>query len=231
MRSRGIVNACVAVLALQSVVPACASEAPPDIATVCANTACRTGGYDAVVGVDAEHYTTIPVTHSPYLLDDGSVLIFPGETIAVQFAVDGDKIGKPLSAKRYAPHLPLQVVISGGAPTSNPENDGLPIVTAKMPADEVALLGPNTLLLSYGQLKERGSTGMALIIEHNLAHTMKLDAIVAELAVGKYKQHYTSTCPIMPKMWGYESWPNALGPLVLGNFRFLPDGGTSLTCN
>lgn len=194
----------------------------PDAEKVCAERTCRAGGYDAVIGVDADHYTQIPVTHSPYILDDGSVLVFPGETVAVQFSVDGDKLGPPISARRYAAHLPVLIERSGGAPMTNPEDATLPIVNAKLPADEVANLLPNTLLVSYGQSKEKGATGMRLIVEHNLPQTIKLDAIVAEISSGSYHQHYTSTCPIMPKMWGDEMWPNALGPLILRKFRFQP---------
>jgi hypothetical protein len=197
----------------------------PDVDKVCAQHACRAGGYEAVVFVDGEHYTTIPVTHSPYILDDGSVLVFPGETIAVQFAPSGDKLGPPISVQRYAAHLPALIVVKAdGQPDANPDDATLPSIRENAPADEVAKLPPNTLLIAYGQFKKTGDKGMALIVEHNLTQTIKLDAIVAEISPGKYKQHYTSTCPIMPKMWGNENWPNALGPLVLKNFRFQATG-------
>jgi hypothetical protein len=203
----------------------------PDIDKICANTACRTGGYEAVVGVDADHFTMIPVTHSPYILDDGSILIFPGESIAVQFSMDGDKLGPPISAKRYAPHLPALIVKSGGAPEINADDAALPLINGKTPADEVSSLPPNTLLVSYGQFKPRGQAGMNLTVESNLAVTIKLDAIVAEISSGAYHQHYTSTCPIMPKLAGYEMWPNALGPIILRNFRVQPTDTASVTCS
>jgi hypothetical protein len=121
-------------------------------------------------------------------------------------------------------------VKAGGAPEVNTDDSTLPVISGRLPADEVAGLAPNSLLVSYGQLKPRGQTGMDLTVESNLAHTIKLDAIIAEISPGSYHQHYTSTCPIMPKMWGVESWPNALGPLILRNYR-LQTSSDTVTCN
>jgi hypothetical protein len=64
---------------------------------------------------------------------------------------------------------------------------------------------------------------MALEVEHNLPHTVKVDAIIALIKTGAYDQHYTSTCPILPKIFGNEAWPEPLGPLIIRNVRFLPD--------
>ena len=201
-----------------------------DIDKVCAERACRAGGFEAVVGVDAERFITIPVSHSPYLLEDGSILLFPGETVAVQFAIDGGDIAKPVAATRYAPHLPALIVKEGGAPQANPDDAGLPPVTAPLPADEVALLPPNTVLLSYGQLKPKGESGMALVVEHNLARTLKYSAMIFVVQTGGgYRQSQTSSCPVMPKMWGHETWPDRLGAIVLGNFHF-PADSTVMTC-
>jgi hypothetical protein len=229
MGRRGYCGVAASLLFLFAARPVVADDPAPDIEKVCAARACRTGGYQAAVFVDADHFTLIPVSRSPYILDSGAVLVFPGETIAVQFAPDGDKLGQPISAQRYAAHLPALIVKADGQPIANPEDATLPAVTGNRPADEVAKLPPNTLLISYGQFKQTGEKGMALIVEQNLPQTIKLDAIVAELSPGGYKQHYTSTCPIMPKMFGNENWPNALGPIVLKNFRFQA-GGNSFTC-
>jgi len=223
----------VAALASQAAVPAKAPDQPPgspDVEKACAQRTCRVGGFEAVIGVDKDRYMTIPVTRSPYLLEDGSILMFPGETIAVQFAVNGDTLGAPLSVQRYAPHLPAFILMSGGAPVVNSEDATLPQIKEDLPAKEVAALPPNTLLLSYGQFKPKGETGMVLTLEHNLPHTVKLDLTIAEISPGAYKQHYTSSCPIPPKIWGNENWPNALGPIVLDKFRFLADGGTTMNC-
>ena len=212
------VNAALAAICLTAAAAMGADK--PDIDKICAERTCRSGGYEAVVGVDAEHFMTVPVSHSPYLLEDGIIVLYPGETIAVQFAVDGDTL-KPISATRYAPHLPALIVNPGGAPLANPEDAGLPAMKAELPADEVALLAPNTILLSYGQLKPTGTSGMTLVVEHNLARTVKYAARIYVLAPGGgYRQNGTSTCPVMPKMWGHESWSDRLGPILVGKFHF-----------
>ena len=114
-------------------------------------------------------------------------------------------------------------------PVPNPDDASMPPVSGKLPADEVAALPPNTILISYGQLKRLGASGMTLVSEHNLAHMVKFDAVIAEFATDSYRQHPTSSCPVMPKMWATESWPNALGPIVLANFRFSASSDT-MTC-
>jgi hypothetical protein len=60
-----------------------AVAAAPDIDAVCAATACRDGGYEIALRLDKGHYRTLPVTRSPYILEDGSILIFPGEAFAI----------------------------------------------------------------------------------------------------------------------------------------------------
>jgi len=224
-----IVNAAVVAASLLAL-PAAAADVP-DIDAICAKTACRTGGYFAVVSVDAAHFIGVNVSRSPYLLEDGAILLFPGETLAVTFAVDGDTLGKPISAVRYAPHLPLLIArTQGDKPAANPDDATLPVVLGKMPADEVASLPPNTLLISYGQFKPEGPAGMVLTLEHNLPHTLKLDAVITEISTAGYKQHASSTCPVLPKIWDNESWPYPLGPIILAKVRFQPDSG-DIVCN
>jgi hypothetical protein len=207
---------------------AAAADDVPDLDAICAKTACRTGGYYAIVSVDATHFVGVQVGRSPYLLENGSLLVFPGETLAVTFAVDGESL-KPVSVRRYAPHLPLPIAkASGEKPSTNADDAALPVVSGKLPADEVAGLPPNTLLVSYGQYKPQGESGMTLTLDHNLPHTLKFDAIIAELPQGSsaYSQHYTSTCPVQAKIWGNESWLTPLGPIILTRFRFQADGPT-----
>ncbi len=187
---------------------------------LCAQIACRKGGYEAVIRVDDKRYTTVPVSRSPYIMDDGSILIFPGETIAVQFTIDKDQPGHPTMIKRFAPKLLANISTPSG-PVADSANADLPVLKEGLPAQETAELPPNTLVISYGQFE--GQSGMVLEVEHNLPHTLKVDAIIALIKPGSYVQHYTSTCPIMPKMFGTESWPEPLGPLIIRNVRFLPD--------
>jgi hypothetical protein len=209
-------------------VPALAADDAPDIAKVCAAQSCRDGGYEAVVAVDAEHYTTIPVSHSPYVLEDGSLLVFPGETLAVQFARDGDNLGAIVSVRRMAPRYPAQIANPGASPAVNPADAALPALPGGLPAEETAALPPDTLLVSYGQMDPKGLAGMQLQLEHNFTRALKLTAILNQVRPGTYNTHATSTCTVMPRMFDQESWPDVLGPIILGRFRFQDD---TMVCN
>jgi hypothetical protein len=227
MRILRCVNSALVAMALLPGLVMAADDAP-DLDAVCAKTACRAGGYFALVSVDASHFVGVQVGRSPYLLENGSLLVFPGETLAVTFALDGDTL-KPTAVKRYAPHLPLPIArAENDKPQSNPDDDALPTVSGKLPADEVANLPPNTLLVSYGQYKPQGESSMILTLDHNLSHTLKFDTIIAEMPSGGsgYSQHYTSTCPVQAKVWDNESWPIPLGPIILTRFRLQPDSPT-----
>lgn len=209
--------------------PALAADAP-DIDKVCAERTCRAGGFEAVVAVDSEHYSTVPVSRSPYLLTDGSLLIFPGETIAVQFAIDGDSLGKPVAAQRYAPHYPALIVESGGSPKTNPDDAALPQTKRGTAPEELAGLPDNTVLISYGQMEPRGLGGMQLVAEHNFHATLKFDALINVIEPHAYRSAHSSTCPVRQGLIMYESWPDRLGPIVLSNIRFLA-AGDAMTCD
>ncbi|HVZ29308.1 MAG TPA: hypothetical protein VG839_02870 [Asticcacaulis sp.] len=182
----------------------------------CASQACRKGGYNVALRVDAKKYATVPVSHSPYILPNGSIMIFPGETIAVQFTLDGDKLTAPKFYKAYAPRLPAQV--TSGGKMSDPD-------TAGLGKDDAGSLPPNTVLLSYGQFK--GQAGMVLEVEHNMPRTVKLDALMAVIQQGAYVQKPAATCPVKAKLLAFETWQQPLGPMVLANTRFAADGDTT----
>ncbi|WP_443747770.1 hypothetical protein [Asticcacaulis solisilvae] len=209
-----------AVAAMLAGAPAFAqTAAEPQPADACQATACRTGGFDAVVLVDKDHYRTVPITHSPYVLPDGSILIFPGETIAIQFRRDGDTLSAPTFYRRFAPALPARIE-TGDKVGDDPANAGLPVIKGDVSKDKVAGLPPDTLLLSYGQAN--GQPGMMLFVDHTFARTLKLDATMSLIGKGRYEQRPTSTCPILPGVSSFESWPNPLGPMILKGFRLLP---------
>ncbi len=216
---------------------ACAAHADPpapDLDTVCAQSGCRDGGFDIAIAVDSSRYTTIPVTRSPYVPDATSVLIFPGETIAVQFTPEGDKLTNPKFIGRYAPAM-AAAVASGGEVSANPADAKWPKLKGELAREQMADLPPNTLVISYGQLDPR-SGGMMLKTEHNFARPLKFTAVLAVIGQGKYVQHATSTCAVLPGMFGMESWADLLGPLVLTDFRFLDlpkaaNGAFTMNCS
>lgn len=188
-----------------------------DPAAACGTQACRKGGFSIAIRDEGKPATVIPVVRSPYVLPNGSIAIYPGETIAVQFTLTGDKLSAPKFVKAFAPRLPAQVSANGRL-SDNPEN-------AALSKDDAATLPPNTMLLSYGQFKGQG--GMVLQVEHNMPRAVKVDALMAVIQDGGYMKKPTSTCPVRPKLVGFETWPQALGPMVLANTRFAADGDTT----
>jgi hypothetical protein len=205
--------------ALLMVGPALAAEADSG----CEMTACRPGGFKLAVFFDRDHYTGISVTHSPYVLPDGAILIFPGETLVFELPLDGEKIGRPKFLGAYQPKYPMMSDPDAPLPPS-PNLEKL----------DPAKLPPNTLVLSYGQTggRAQGDPMMMLTLSDNLPMTLKLDAIMTVIRphTTAYEQVPTSTCPLMPKAFGMESWPNALGPMILRNIRVLP-AGAPMGCN
>jgi hypothetical protein len=214
--------------------PVLSQSATPDLDAICAQRGCRDGGFDIALGIDKQRYTTIPVTRSPYVPDDSSVLIFPGETIAIQFRSDGSNLTQPKFFKRFAPELPAQIA-KDNVLQDNAVNATLPKLAGVMPRDQVADLPLGTIVISYGQYKPHDG-GMMLRTEHNFSQTLKFDAIISIIQKGAYDQRRTSTCGVMPGMSGTEGWAGALGPIILTNFHFLPSQKSSgnsitMTCN
>lgn len=186
-------------------------------AEICAKTVCREGGAKLTVFFDKERSTKLDVTRSPYV-KDGAILIFPGETLAFELPFDGDKIGEPKFLGTYQPDFPMLRDPAGPA----------------LPKLDKSKLAPNTLVLSYGQMDGRGKGGpsMMLTLTQNLPMTVKLDAFMTVLRPDSSEtvQAYTSTCPLMPNRNSFENWPNALGPMILSNFRFQASG-TAMVCD
>jgi hypothetical protein len=114
-------------------------------------------------------------------------------------------------------------VIGNTEPRDDPQN-------AALPDDPPDGATPDTLVISYGQFKPKGESGMVLSLKHNLPHTLKLDAFINVIKPRAYEQHATSACPVPPKLGGFENWPDVVAPIVLANFRFLPEG-SDMRCN
>jgi hypothetical protein len=212
------------------------SGAPqPSIDEVCAKTACRKGGFEVAVRVDAQHFSTVPVTRSPYVLDDGGILIFPGETLMFQLAVDGEKLGRPTFVKALAPEIPAKIATDEKV-VVNPDDASLSPLPQKSGDTDYAALPPDTIVISYGDMSdfyEKGDKpdkmatepGKILIVSSNLSRPFKYDATMFVIKIGKggYAQSHTSTCTVMPHAGGSEMWPDPMGPMILENFRFVSD--------
>ncbi len=205
-------------LAAALMLAATAATADPE----CATTACRAGGFDLAIRLEDQHYKAITVTPTPYVMGNGTILIVPGETIAVQFnLVDGQIAGPAIFLGRFAPHLPVPIA-NGQTPVPNPQDAGLPAITGNSPAALLGQLPPNSLLISYGQ-EQTGAT-MYLDFYSNLPRRLKLDAVMSVFGADGFVTGPTSICPLSPMTEGHEIWPDPLGPLALTNPHLLADG-------
>jgi hypothetical protein len=229
MSSR-ILALCLAVLALSRTVAADVSTAPPPkpgADAICAAAACRKGGFDVALRTDSTHFTPIPVTHSPYVLPDGAILIFPGETVAIQFAVEDGKVGRGTFVRAFAPRYPMQITRDGQT-AANPDDAALPVLKEGGPKDELAGLPPNTVVVSYGQ--RSGGIDMTLMMEQNMPAALKFDLTVTLPESGDYRQHAATSCPVGSNMMDDEGWGQPLGPILIANPRLLEPSAT-ISCN
>lgn len=204
-----------------------AAAAAAQAAKDCANAACRKALPAVVIRIDEARFRTIPVPQSPYVLDANALLIFPGETVAIQFAVEGDKIVGAKLLERLAPALAAPLLIEQKV-AANPDDAALRKIPDGLPKAQLAAFPANVMLLSYGQ--SSGKPDTMLYMQHNLARNVKVDAIMALFGPEGYVQRSTSTCVLMPNVLGAEHWPQPLGPMILTKPRLLPDGA-DMSCS
>lgn len=191
---------------------------------ICAATPCRAGGLEIVLRLNKDSYTPIPVGKSPFIMEDDALLIYPGETFAIQYDVVNGKPTAPRWLQSYAPQHPMKILRSDKV-VDNAADQALPPIVKHKDNDK-ALIPPNTVLLSYGQLT--GQTDMMLVVESTLPDIVKFDAVMALVAKGGgYSFKPTSTCPVANHL--FELWPHPIGPIILKNIRFLPKDA-ELTC-
>ncbi|HVZ29307.1 MAG TPA: hypothetical protein VG839_02865 [Asticcacaulis sp.] len=206
--------------------PAVASSASPPSEDICAHTACRKGGFNIAVLWEDGNYVGVPVPHSPYVLDDGSIIIYPGETLAFQFSVDGDTLSPPKFVQRFAPRHAAQVYVDGKL-SANPDDAQLP------PRPDVTELPPNTILISYDNLddmKKGMGTGTSLEVGSTLPKMLKFDATLNMLkTVGTgYDPKHRDTCAVQAHSYGAIAWSNPNASIVIRHFHFTTD---LMTCS
>jgi len=180
---------------LAIVPPASAAHRDGEVVTYgadCGASGCRAGGTSIdIKGADGRDYS-IPVARSPYVLADGTIVIYPGESLVFEIP-GGDTPGTP--------HL-----LADGA-SAGP--------------------GAATLTLNYSVR----DTMMELNISNGFDKSLKLDAYLGSPRGDSWSLHYTSSCTVLPHIFDMESWPAPLGPIFISNIRYLPAGGTTMTCD
>jgi hypothetical protein len=167
----------------------------------CGQLSCRPGGNRVELHLDAERALSFAVPKSPYVTKDGSIIIYPGETLEFDFPNAGTDLGPP----RFLRDTKNNVTSS----------------------DSAAAKAPAALTIDFEQETIGGGPYMHMNLRHTLTKTLKLDATISGFTREGLKQSHSSTCALMPKIFDDESWPGILGPVVLANARVVDNAKTS----
>ncbi|MFT4091479.1 MAG: hypothetical protein QM645_12155, partial [Asticcacaulis sp.] len=204
-----------------------AQDTDDSFAALCKDTPCRNGGYEVLVNSPDGKIQVIEVLQSPYVAlngNSGAVLLFPGETIAVQFDIQNDQPVNPRLLQRFSAQFPVRAMI-GKRVTEHPEDKDLPVLPSE---NRQSALPPNTLLLSFGQMD--GLPGMVMIAESTLPKRLKYKAIMTVQKDDNYYNRPTSSCPVLAGASSYEHWPHTINNLLLHGFVFQEDDD-KVVCN
>lgn len=198
---------------------------------------------DLIARDGVNHYEAV-FNATPYV-QNGTITIYPGETLVFQFAVGPDGPGAPVFVREIVGpdtvKVPPSVADAKNDPTLDVQHDPktdenvyfvkpgsiyAPSATAK---DNLKDEPPGTLILSYRQVE--GRPDMELRIEHNLPTSLKYDAQMDRLGQrGSTGLQSTSTCPVQSLITGLETWPYPIGVITLTNFRSI-DMSNGFSCN
>ena len=82
----------------------------------------------------------------------------------------------------------------------------------------------NTLKMSFAQ---ESDAGMILFINNSSKRYIKYD--LEMMLIDSEDIYKTSSCPLMPEISNYESWPHPIFQLVMSNFHWVDE--SNLECN
>jgi hypothetical protein len=185
-----------------------------DLAKACARSVCRTEAKPIRLrDVDGGEFE-YPTELFPYA-DDGSVTVFAGEAIVLDFAADGSTAKDP-----HFVHVIDRVDTSNIRGSRRTGTDTTPAIDPKE---------RQTMALEFKQ--EPGKPGMTLRLRSDLDFTLKFDALIWIPTRNGVQVTRTSMCPLLAGLAGYELWPHPIVMIALMNFHTLPAGTDTVTCN
>jgi hypothetical protein len=193
---------------------------------------------------DGIHEVEINFAPAPYVAD-GTIIVFPGETLVFRFSGGAENPGTPVFEKQMAIPLPQNAPPSDSSFQSDAQTSvrhdpktgenfyiikkGSPFAEGGTAEEHLKDEPPNTMILSYHQAI--GHPDMVLRVEHNFSNPLKYDAEIEPLTPsGPARPVKTSTCPVQPVLSGSETWPYPLGAIRLKNFRFI-DTSKGFNCD
>jgi hypothetical protein len=209
-------------------------SAPP--ASACQAWPCRTATTEFTLReADGVHVLHARMDPAPYV-ENGEILIYPGETLVFHFTPTDDGPGQPEFAGLAVGAVPHHVV--GDDPNAATVRDpktgetyttvrtGSPLIENGTAADHLKDAPPGTMIVSLHQID--GHTDMLLSTEQNMAMAVKFDAVVSRgTPKGFTGYEHTSTCPATPLVTAVETWPYPIVAIKLSGFRFEAPGATS----
>jgi hypothetical protein len=230
MKLAGIARTC-AIAFVFVLAPALASAEPG-----CA-TQCRTGG-KVTLQSNAGQSVQFDVPSGPYVAADGTITIYPEETLVFRAAGASDGLQALVFVRLGASAAPKNVPpgdssFQGDARTSvvhdpkTGENvyevrEGSPFAEGGTAEEHLKGEPEGTVIVSYHQAV--GRPDMVLRVEHNLPGMLKYDAFMERLSPrGAAAAEATSTCPVRSLLVGQETWPYPLGAISMRNFRLLKE--------
>ncbi len=208
-----------------------AVEIPPRNVDSCEQVACRDRRFLRLELGDGHKPVPFKVGRMPYVGTDGAIALVPGDSLVFHLAGDG---GPPVFVRQNpdGDMLPTaQDAASGGGQIE-------PNSTEQFPAGTIKVLGsaeqrlahepPGTLIVSFAQVPD--SAAMVLEIAHNLGQPLRIDASFVRLSRTGLVPDRMSICLIPSGVLQTETWPKALGTMVLEKFTLLPKGTTATAC-
>jgi hypothetical protein len=142
----------------------------------------------------------------PYVDDQGTVILYPEETIVASLPITGDKLGVPVL---------LRVTDPGGTVDFAPMTEGVPTISFTLRQDD--------------------RLGMVLMVTNMSKVGLKYEAYAYIPGPAGARPSRTSTCPLVASQskigfTGMENWPQPIVMMILTNLHIVPSGG-AMVCD
>ena len=172
------------------------------LAEKCAKVACRTQSRELQFKFDTGT-ATFQTELLPYA-DEDAVILYPGETIEVDFSVDG-KVLEPHFG-RTVDHVDGPKVVGGKRVPSAPRSDSR---------------------ANFWFDFQQTDTGMLLQLKSDIGYDVRYHAAMLVPEKDGLKPVETSSCPVISYGANTESWPHQIAMLVLSDFHRVTDNDLS----
>ncbi len=179
---------------------------------VCEKVVCRKAAHDITLRLpETENLFKVKSALYPYLDQQGTVILYPGDIIAIAIDKNGDALGEARLLHVEDAAGPVDV---GGPPQPD--------------------TGAGTLSFNLQQNKD--DAGMTLVVTNTIDATIKYTAQIFVPTSKGMQSGRTSICPLSPpqkpaaSFTGHEAWPYPIAMAVITNIHALPKG-SPMSCD